>query len=208
MAEEQCTKVCRKCGEEKPQTAFATGRNHCKACRAAYYRQPEVRARMTEHARRWKSKPENKAKIAAYVSKPEVKERMHEYAKKYYAENIDYYREARQRLLAREEYRRRTAQYAKAWREENRARENERLKRRAVARQKATPVWADVDEMRVVYKFASVLSQATGLAYEVDHIVPLRGKTVCGMHNESNLQVLRAEVNRAKSNRWWPDMPP
>ena len=207
MDEEQCTKVCRKCGEEKPQTAFAAGRGHCKACRAAYYRQPEVRARMTEHARSWRSKPENKAKIVAYCNRSDVKEKLRRYSKKHYAENTDYYREAHQKLIAQEAYRHRAREISRAWSKANRAKENERVRRRLAALQKASPAWANVEEMRLVYQFAVALSQATGVAYEVDHIVPVRGKTVCGMHAESNLQVLRAELNRAKSNRWWPDMP-
>lgn len=79
--------------------------------------------------------------------------------------------------------------------------------RRAAAKLSATPAWADKDSLLAAYKAASRMSAETGVKYHVDHIVPLRSDVVCGLHCESNLQLLTAEENMAKSNRRWPDMP-
>lgn len=68
-----------------------------------------------------------------------------------------------------------------------------RLRRRGVSR--ATPPWADRAAIKAIY----VEARAKGL--HVDHIVPLKSKLVCGLHVETNLQLLTPEENRRKGNR-------
>lgn len=67
---------------------------------------------------------------------------------------------------------------------------------------RATPIWADLIKIRSVYKKSEEATEVTGIPYEVDHIIPLRGKYVCGLHVENNLQILPASVNRLKSNHF------
>lgn len=78
---------------------------------------------------------------------------------------------------------------------------------RRAATRRATPAWADEDAIRRVYDMAARLEAETGVRYHVDHIVPLRSKRVCGLHNEFNLCALPALENIRKGNRHWPDMP-
>lgn len=85
--------------------------------------------------------------------------------------------------------------------------ENEKAARRRSNRFKATPIWADVDKIRVIYKEAQRVSASTGFVYHVDHIVPLINDIVCGLHCEFNLQILIQVDNLKKGNSYWPNMP-
>jgi hypothetical protein len=76
---------------------------------------------------------------------------------------------------------------------------------RKSAKLKATPKWANLDKISSVYSQAKELSK-DGITYHVDHITPLKSKYVCGLHVESNLQILEASDNSSKGNRHWPDM--
>lgn len=62
----------------------------------------------------------------------------------------------------------------------------------------ATPPWADKDAIKAVY----AESERLGADFAVDHIVPLCGETVCGLHVAENLRVLCRRENSRKSNKW------
>ncbi len=82
-----------------------------------------------------------------------------------------------------------------------------RAARRRAAGVDATPWWADRAAMDEIYALAELMTRLLGQPYEVDHIVPLQGKTVCGLHVPANLQVISAAENNAKSNKKWPGKP-
>lgn len=112
--------------------------------------------------------------------------------------------------------------YFKGWREKNKDREplrislwskknphkiNANTARRTAAKLRAVPRWADAEAIEKIYAEAARLRRETGERYEVDHIVPLQGRTVSGFHCEYNLQILQKAANISKHNRFWPDMP-
>lgn len=67
----------------------------------------------------------------------------------------------------------------------------------------AAPKWLTREhrmQMRAFYKQARELTVSTGTLHEVDHIVPLAGENVCGLHVPWNLQVLTGKANAEKRN--------
>lgn len=84
------------------------------------------------------------------------------------------------------------------------------VRRRRAARIKAyRPFDFELFEMveSEVYSLAKLRTVLTGVPHQVDHIVPLNSKHVCGLHSEHNFQVLTASANSSKRNMHWPDMP-
>jgi 5-methylcytosine-specific restriction endonuclease McrA len=74
--------------------------------------------------------------------------------------------------------------------------------RRRAAKLKAVPKWADSKAIKRIYWEARLLRRVFRADVEVDHIVPLQGRHVCGLHWEENLQIVFKKVNRIKSNRF------
>jgi len=71
----------------------------------------------------------------------------------------------------------------------------------------ATPAWADLEKIQQIYTLCKQISEATGVLHHVDHIVPLQGKQVCGLHVESNLRIISATENISKSNNFLIEEP-
>jgi hypothetical protein len=72
--------------------------------------------------------------------------------------------------------------------------DNAKSARRRATKKNATPLWADLDLIKDVYQEAKYMQM------DVDHIYPLAGKYVCGLHVWDNLQLLPKTQNIKKSN--------
>ncbi len=55
---------------------------------------------------------------------------------------------------------------------------------------RATPPWADKKAIRRIEEEAERLSTQMGIHMEVVHEIPIRGRTVCGLHIPGNLRVV------------------
>lgn len=73
------------------------------------------------------------------------------------------------------------------------------------AKRNAVPKWINEELKQEIQKFyieARSKTKETGINYEVDHIVPLMGENVCGLHVPWNLRVITAHENRVKRNKF------
>jgi hypothetical protein len=95
--------------------------------------------------------------------------------------------------------------YIKEWCKNNPEKVLDRNARRRARKQQAYPMWLsekDKIDIRVKYTMARWLSYTCFQQYHVDHIVPLKGDTVCGLHVPWNLQVLSATENLRKNKHF------
>lgn len=97
------------------------------------------------------------------------------------------------------------AERNKRWKRDNAARNVANVSRRRAAEKRAVPSWLtpfEKESINLMYKIAGALSTVHCEPFHVDHIVPLLGKTVSGLHVLSNLQVMPATVNHRKYNKF------
>jgi hypothetical protein len=73
---------------------------------------------------------------------------------------------------------------------------------RRAQKRNAVPAWADREAIQAIYAEAKARSKATGQTWHVDHIIPLAGKNVCGLHVAANLQIILGRDNLRKSNKY------
>jgi hypothetical protein len=137
-------------------------------------------------ARKWES--ENQEKVQAYRSREDVKTAARQRTKVWCLNNKDRKRDV-----------------DKAWAKNNRhLRTSYSAKRRAKER-KAAPPWLTAehrDAIAKIYAEALELTQRLSTRHEVDHIVPLSGKTVSGLHVPWNLRAIPAQENNTRPRVW------
>jgi len=217
------TRVCSECGLEKPVSHFYATRKtrKCKTCelaigkrryegnkeeklkRCAEYRAANKSKIKAYMARRYEeTKAEWLARCKAYQVRPEVKARDQARQRARYAANRELIQATRKAYYeTNHEARERWDAYYRDYYEKHRDKFVARGAKRRAARVKATPAWADLKAIAKIYRLAADLTLSTGIVHAVDHIVPLRGRNVCGLHVSHNLQVITAKANRQKFNK-------
>lgn len=179
-------RTCKTCGESKP---FAQGSwvwtakygacgNYCLACN---------------------SKKSSDNEMARRAIDPEFKAKRNEAMR--VRQNAQYQNDADWRAKARA----RVSSASKVWKVTNRHLVNAAYKKRYAAKKRRTPSWLTADDfwmMEQAYELAQLRNKATGLEWHVDHIVPLQGANVSGLHVPANLQVILAAENLSKGAKW------
>ena len=181
-------KVCSKCGESKPEVAFykhLRGRDGlCASCKECW------RAAQNERGNTNRTEVRERNRLAGQKFRDANRERENaRVLAAYHARSVE------ERAAA-----------TKAWRTANPDKHCAKENRRRAAKLHATPLWANRNYVDLFYQIAKEESARVGKVVHVDHIIPLKHPRVCGLHNEFNLQLLRASENLSKGNRTWPDM--
>lgn len=135
-------------------------------------------------------------KLYRLKNKEKIKKRIKEYELKN-KEKIALRRKL-QRIRDGEQYKKRSKESKKRYKEKNRERyillNRQQCAKRRAKKLQAIPKFADLNKIKEIYKNCPK-------GYEVDHIIPLQGKNVSGLHIETNLQYLPMRENRVKSNK-------
>jgi hypothetical protein len=92
----------------------------------------------------------------------------------------------------------------KQYRKDNPEKIAELSARNRATRKQQAPSWLTQDqklEIRMIYAERKRVSKETGIPHHVDHIAPIKGETICGLHVPWNLRVITAEENHKKRNK-------
>lgn len=169
---------CGLCGSHDASAFYPSYRTRCRSCAKA--KALPNRERKNIYLRQWRA--DNPGAFGLWHSR-NIEHRSR-YWQQWYARN-----KAR---LARS--------YA-IWAKANKHVVNALIAKRTAAKRRAVPGWSNHEAVKAIYRAAAELTRLTGVRHEVDHIYPLQGRTVCGLHCEANLQILTKAENIRKSNK-------
>jgi hypothetical protein len=219
--ERPTTKQCSKCNEVKVLNEYPKKGAVCIICSrklfkiyrdnnkelvngriSAYRKSEEGKAKKVSADKEWGRLNPEKKKANAIKWRADNREQMLAKMNEYYRKNIDRFKQYNiDNKEARSIFN--SAYFAERY--TNDADFSAAVKARASKRRcdemERTPKWACLKTMAGIYKEASVKTAETGIPHEVDHIFPIKGKKVSGLHCEANLQIITRAENRTKGNR-------
>jgi hypothetical protein len=93
----------------------------------------------------------------------------------------------------------------RAWNKENKLKKAALEAKRRAAQLQRTPKWLTEDDLWMIeqaYELAQLRTEMFGFPWHVDHVIPLQGRNVSGLHVPINLQVIPGAENIKKSNKY------
>jgi hypothetical protein len=211
-------KTCSKCKEQKLFTDFHKDkckqdgyRTTCKICKSNsdynYKKNNTEKCKVRDADYHARNKQIRNLQSKIYYE--ENKEKLLLWQKEYNLERrnfvLQYLKDRHNTVKYTEEYRKKY----KAYYEENKLAFLARANKRRAAKLQALPKWLtpeQLEQIKELYTCAQMFKLYTGEEYHVDHIVPLQGENVCGLHVPWNLQVIPAKENQVKYNKLQEDI--
>jgi len=181
------TKYCYKCQETKSFDAFGRNKSkkdglstECKSCKRQsdkqYYQANSEKVKQTVA----KYRQENPEKVI------QVKKNWYKLNKEHVYSKNNAYRKSNTD---------KSYEYQKRYQQANRGKRTAWLAKYRATKLQATPSWFEKDLVERVY------IKAKEWGFAVDHVIPLQGKNVCGLHCWANLQLLDPALNSSKGNK-------
>lgn len=182
--------ACKQCEAVRMAEWYDKNAERQRAKASDRYSEKKTEIRVVQAAYRAKHQSKISAQIARYRQTPEGKRKKSEQDRRYVAGNPEI-----------------VAEHGRRYREKHPEKIAAHVQARRAARMKAVNN-QDAEFLRLAsqeaHRLAKLRGALTGFPWEVDHVIPLRGKTVSGLHNPFNLQVIPRSENRRKSNRLQP----
>ena len=174
--------------------------------RKAYLREHAKKNPSYERVKKWKK--ENPEKVAEANKRYAEKhpEKLREKALRHRAKNIEKVRE-KDRINAaiyREKNRETVLANKRKYQKNNMPKINAAVAKRKSALLQRTPVWLGEDDLWLIeqaYELAALRTKMFGFSWHVDHVIPLQGIKVSGLHTPNNLQVIPGLENIRKKNK-------
>lgn len=95
--------------------------------------------------------------------------------------------------------------YSKTYRDAHKSRYNFLCQKRKIDLANRVPHWLTADDLWIIkeaYELANLRTKLFGFSWHVDHVIPLRGKRVSGLHVPQNIRVIPALENMQKTNKY------
>jgi hypothetical protein len=176
------TKTCKGCAQIKPMSLFYKDKQakdscstYCKECTKAKVNAAYRNNKEVHNARSNAYRRKNMPKIRAIAA--------------------NYREKNREKINA----------YSNEWVKSNRLNSTLNTAKYRSAKLQRTPAWLtefDLLKIKCLYQLAAMRTRESGYTWDVDHIIPLKGKLVSGLHVPDNLRVIPARENKRKLNKY------
>jgi hypothetical protein len=150
----------------------------------------------------WRSENPERSKEIVRLHRERNPEKVLESSRRYHANNREKRREYSK--IYHHKNREVTLQKMREYKQRNKSQMNAYKAKRMAQKLCATPSWYgefDVFIMQEAYQLCIDRKKATGIEWDVDHMIPLQAKGACGLHCGLNIQVIPSRMNNGKGNR-------